>query len=232
MDGQAGAGAGQELSQMKTVRDVMTTNVVAVREDTGYKDIVALLRRHRVSAFPVLDSQDRVVGVVSEADLLVKAAAPALPPGPIRLAWRLEERSKATGATAADLMSAPPVTIGPAAAVREAAQLMQSRRVKRLPVTGDDGRLAGIISRTDVLSVFERPDEQIRDELVKSVIAGELALDPGAFGVTVKSGIVTITGSVGRRAVALSLLGAARYIEGVVAVRDRLAYPAERAEAG
>jgi CBS-domain-containing membrane protein len=223
---------GQELSQMKTVRDVMTTNVVAVREDTGYKEIVALLRRHRVSAFPVVDSQDRVAGVVSEADLLVKAAAPALPQGPIRLAWRLEERSKATGATAADLMTAPPVTIGPAAAVREAAQLMQSRRVKRLPVTGEDGRLAGIISRTDVLSVFERPDEQIRDEVVKSVIAGELALDPAAFGVTVKSGIVTITGSVGRRRVALSLLAAARYIEGAVAVRDRLTYPAEHAEAG
>jgi CBS-domain-containing membrane protein len=118
------------------------------------------------------------------------------------------------------------VTIGPAAAVREAAQLMQSRRVKRLPVTGEDGRLAGIISRTDVLSVFERPDEQIRDELVKSVIAGELALDPAAFGVTVKSGIVTITGSAGRRGVALSLLAAARHIEGVVAVRDRLTYPA------
>lgn len=210
---------------MKTVRDVMTTNVVAVREDTGYKEIVALLRRHRVSAFPVVDSQDRVVGVVSEADLLVKAAAPALPRGPIRLAWRLEERSKATGATAADLMTAPPVTIGPAAAVREAAQLMQSRRVKRLPVTGEDGRLAGIISRTDVLSVFERPDEQIRDELVKSVIAGELALDPAAFGVTVKSGIVTITGSAGRRGAALGLLAAARHIEGVVAVRDRLSYP-------
>ena len=132
-----------------TVGDVMTTNVVAVREDTGYKEIVTLLRLHRVSAFPVLDGLDRVVGVVSEADLLVKQAAPALPPGTIRLAWRLEEQSKAAGATAADLMSAPPVTIGPAAAVTQAAQLMQSRRVKRLPVVGKDGRLTGIISRTE-----------------------------------------------------------------------------------
>ena len=210
-----------------TVGDVMTTNVVAVREDTGYKEIVTLLRLHRVSAFPVLDRMDRVVGVVSEADLLVKQAAPALPPGPIRLAWRLEEQSKAAGVTAADLMSAPPVTIGPAAAVTEAAQLMQSRRVKRLPVVGKGGRLAGIISRTDVLSVFERPDGQIRDEVIKAVIAREFGLDPDSFDVTVRSGIVTISGLLNERAAALNLLGAARYIEGVVAVRDRLRYPAE-----
>jgi CBS domain-containing protein len=211
-----------------TVRDVMTTNVVAVREGTGYKEIVTLLRRHRVSAFPVLDSQDRVVGVVSEADLLVKPAAPALPQGPIRLAWRLAERSKATGVTAAELMSTPVVTVGPAASVTQAAQLMQSRRVKRLPVVGQDGRLAGIISRTDVLSVFERPDEQIRDEVIKAVVAGEPGLDPDSLTVTVKSGIVTIAGLVAERAAALDLLGAARYIDGVVAVRDRLSYPAGR----
>jgi CBS-domain-containing membrane protein len=211
-----------------TVGDVMTTNVVAVREGTGYKEIVTLLREHRVSAFPVVDREDRVVGVVSEADLLVKPAAPAFPHGEIRLAWRLEERSKAAGVTAADLMSTPPITIGPAAAVREAARLMQSRQVKRLPVIGEDGRLAGIISRTDVLSVFERPDEQIRDEVIKSISAGEFGLDPGVPGVAVKSGIVTISGSIDRRATALSLLSVVRYVDGVVAVRDRLRYPAER----
>jgi CBS-domain-containing membrane protein len=211
-----------------TVGDVMTTNVVAVREGTGYKEIVTLLREHRVSAFPVVDQEDRVVGVVSEADLLVKPAAPAFPQGQIRLAWRLEERSKATGVTAADLMSTPPITIGPAAAVREAARLMQSRQVKRLPVVGKDGRLVGIISRTDVLGVFERPDEQIRDEVIRSISAGELGLDSDLLDVAVKSGIVTISGPVDRRATALSLLGAARYVDGVVAVRDRLSYPAER----
>jgi len=211
-----------------TVGDVMTTNVVAVREGTGYKEIVTLLREHRVSAFPVVDQEDRVVGVVSEADLLVKPAAPAFPQGQIRLAWRLEERSKATGVTAADLMSTPPITIGLAAAVREAARLMQSRQVKRLPVVGKDGRLVGIISRTDVLGVFERPDAQIRDEVVKSISAGELGLDPDLLDVAVKSGIVTISGPVDRRATALNLLGAARYVDGVVAVRDRLSYPAER----
>lgn len=211
---------------MKTVRDVMTANVVTVQEGTGFKEIVALMRRHRVSAFPVLDRADRVVGVVSEADLLVKEAAPAMPRGAVRLAWRLRERSKATGVTAADLMTTPPVTISPGAAVSEAARLMHSRQVKRLPVVAENGRVVGIISRTDALSVFERPDEQIRDEVLNAVIAGEFGLDPHLFEVSVTSGIVTISGPLNRRGAALGLLGAAGCVEGVVAVRDRLSYPA------
>jgi CBS domain-containing protein len=157
-----------------TARDVMTTNVVAVREGTGYKEIVTLLRRHRVSAFPVLDAQDRVVGVVS--GLIFWSSRPHPRSRKDRSGWRgaLAERSKATGVTAAELMSTPVVTVSPAASVTQAAQLMQSRRVKRLPVVGQDGRLAGIISRTDVLSVFERPDEQIRDEALGQSILGRL----------------------------------------------------------
>jgi CBS domain-containing protein len=214
-----------------TVGDVMTTNVVTVREDTEYKEIVVLLRRHRVSAFPVLDPAGRVVGVVSEADLLLKEAAPALPTGAVRLAWRLRERTKASGVTAADLMTAPAVTIGPDAAVMDAARLMRSRRVKRLPVVSENARiLLGIISRVDVLSVFERSDEHIRNEIIKTVIAGHFALDPELFDITVNSGIATIAGPVGSRATALNLLGAAWEVEGVVAVRDRLTYPAEDAE--
>jgi CBS domain-containing protein len=210
-----------------TVSDVMTTDVVAVREGTGYKEIAALLRRHRVSAFPVLDQAGQVVGVVSEADLLVKEAAPALPRGAIRLAWRLRERSKATGVTAADLLTAPPVIIGPDATVAEAARLMLSRRVKRLPVVGKSGRLVGIISRTDVLRVFERPDEQIRADVTRAAGAAGVTLDPGSLVVTVNSGVVTVAGPVPGRAAALNLLRAARDVEGVVAVRDRLGYPAE-----
>jgi hypothetical protein len=94
-------------------------------------------------------------------------------------------------------------------------------------VVDDHGRLCGIVSRTDVLSVFERPDSEIRDEVVKGVITREFRLDPELLVVTVRSGVVTITGSVDRRADALGLLGAIRHMEGVVAVRDRLSYPHE-----
>lgn len=209
-----------------TVRDVMTARVVWVPESAGYKDIVTLLRRHRISAVPVLDRAGRVTGVVSEADLLMKQTAPALPEGAVRLAWRLTERSKASAAAAAELMTSPAVTVAADTEVGSAARLMQNHRVKRLPVVDADGRLAGIVSRTDVLSVYERPDEQIRDEITTGVIARRFRLDPLRFEVTVKSGIVTISGQAENHAVALTLLGAVRHTEGVVAVRDRLSYPA------
>jgi CBS domain-containing protein len=207
------------------VQDVMTTRVISVTEATGYKDVVTLLRRHRVSAVPVLDAGGRVIGVVSEADLLMKQTAPALPVGAVRLAWRLRERSKASACTAAELMTSPAVTVRADADVARAARLMRDRNVRRLPVTGADGRLVGIVSRTDVLSVYERPDEQIRDEITTGVIAGRFLLDPLDFEVTVTSGIVTIAGPVESSAVALSLLAAIRTAEGAVAARDRLTYP-------
>jgi CBS domain-containing protein len=208
-----------------TVADVMTTRVTSVTESTGYKDIVGLLRRHRVSAVPVLDVAGRVIGVVSEADLLTKQTAPALPVGAVRLAWRLRERSKASAVTAAELMTSPAVTIRADADVAKAARLMRDRNVRRLPVTGTDGRLVGIVCRSDVLRVYERPDVQIRDEIATGVIAGRFLLDPLDFDVRVESGIVTIAGSAESSAVALTLIAAIRNVEGTVAVRDRLSYP-------
>jgi CBS domain-containing protein len=208
-----------------TVQDVMTARVVSVPGSAGYKDIVALLRQHRVSAVPVIDQDGRVTGVVSEADLLVKQTAPALPVGAVRMAWRLRERSKASAATAAELMSSPAVTVTPDVDVARAARLMRDHGVKRLPVVDGDGHLAGIVSRMDVLSVYERPDAQIRGDVATAVIAGRFRLDPADFEVAVRSGIVTLTGQAESRAVALGLLGAARDVEGVVAVRDRLSYP-------
>ena len=217
--------ARQGTTVATTVADVMTTRVIFVTESTGYKDIVGLLGRHRVSAVPVLDVAGRVVGVVSEADLLMKQAAPALPVGAVRLAWRLRERSKASAVTAAELMTSPAVTVRADADVAKAARLMRDRNVRRLPVTDADGRLVGIVCRSDVLRVYERPDEQIRDEITIGVIAGRFLLDPLDFDVSVESGIVTITGCAESSAAALTLIAAIRNVEGTVAVRDRLSYP-------
>jgi CBS domain-containing protein len=208
-----------------TVADVMTSRVISVPESAGYKEIVTLLHRYRVSAVPVLGPAGQVTGVVSEADLLIKQAAPALPTGSVRLAWRLKEQSKAAAVTAAELMTSPPVTIAAGADVARAARLMQDRHVKRLPVVDGSGHLVGIVSRVDVLSVYERPDAQVRDEVTTGVLAGRFGLNPRAFEVVVKSGIVTMTGQASSRTAALGLLGAVRSVEGVVAVRDRLSYP-------
>jgi CBS-domain-containing membrane protein len=203
----------------------MTTRVISVPESAGYKQIVALLRRYRVSAVPVLDPHGRVTGVVSEADLLMKQTAPALPVGLIRLAWRLTERSKATAATAAELMTSPAVTITDDVEVAKAARLMQDRHIKRLPVVDGDGHLTGIVSRVDLLSVYERPDDRIREQIINGVIVGRFQLSPLSFEVTVKSGVVTITGPMESYASALYLLAAIHSLEGVVAVHDRLSHP-------
>lgn len=209
-----------------TVRDVMSSRVIALRKTAEFKEIVWALRHYRVSACPVIDDSDRLIGVVSEADLLSKATDPELPAGLVRLNWRLAEHTKATATTAEELMTSPAIAIGPGAPIAEAARLMQDKQVKRLPVVGQDAKLVGIVTRSDILSVYQRPDGDIWDEVVKVVLDEEFALDADAFEVTVRSGIVTISGQVGRRETALSLLGRVRHAEGVVAVRDRLSYPA------
>jgi CBS domain-containing protein len=210
-----------------TVSDVMTRRVIALRDDAPYKDIVTALRHYRVSSCPVVDEAGRVIGVVSEADLLCKQTDPEMPTGLIRLNWRLHEQTKATALTAAELMTAPAIAIDPSASIRAAARTMQDRQVKRLPVTNKDGYLVGIVTRSDVLSIFERPDADIRDHVVKVILDEEFGLDPDGFEVTVNSGIVTISGELDRRDTALRLLATIRHADAVVGVRDRLSYPDE-----
>jgi CBS-domain-containing membrane protein len=202
----------------------MSTHVVAVRKNASFKEIAAMLRAQRVSGFPVVDDDDKLIGVVSEADLLTKEAWGASPrmSGEI-LAHR--EQAKADGITAVDLMTKPPVTIGPDEPVTRAARLMYVRRVKRLPVITEDGQLIGIVARSDVLSVFSRPDEEIRREITDGVILDGVRTDPARFTVTVKDGIATIEGTPETPATGRDLIDTARRVEGVVAIRDRLTYP-------
>jgi CBS domain-containing protein len=208
-----------------TVKDVMSTHVVAVRKFASYKEIAARLHELRVSAFPVIDDDNKVIGVVSEADLLTKEALEGDVPSALRSMVHQNERSKVTAVTAADLMTRPPVTIGPDEPVTHAARLMYSQRVKRLPVTTEDGTLIGIVTRSDVLSVYDRPDAEIRREITEDLILGKFLCDPARFTVTVKDGIVTIQGAPETAPVGRDIVHAARHAEGVVAVRDRLSYP-------
>jgi len=204
-----------------TVKDVMTTRVVSVRKDASFKDMAAMLRRTRISAFPVIDDTGRVIGVVSEADMLVKEAIQADGSSVLAALRHFREDDKAAGVTAGELMSSPAVTIGPDAPVEEAARLMYDRRLKRLPVVNASGRLLGIISRVDVLSVFGRPDEDIRDEIVHRVLPSAVACKPGDFDVAVSDGVVTISGAPQEERATRAILDAVRHVQGVVAVRDR-----------
>jgi CBS domain-containing protein len=209
-----------------TVRDIMTTNVVTVHANASFKDIAMRLRENLVSAFPVLGDDGTVIGVVSEADLLLKEAFEEAAPGdgePGILRGLAKEKARA--GTAADLMSRPAVTVAPEDSVEHAARLMYARGVKRLPVTDAAGHLVGIVSRADVLSVFGRPDEEIRGQIVDELICGEFGADPGRFSVRVKDGVVTMTGRPGSVSLGRDLLTRARHVQGVVAVRDRFTYP-------
>jgi CBS domain-containing protein len=208
------------------VRDVMTAPVLTVRPDTPDRELAATFRRYRVSGLPVTDDDGRVIGVVSKTDLLALAAGDGDPGS--RGWWPAPGHRAAGQATAGDLMTHPAVTVNPGDLVQAAARLMQARGLQRLPVVGGDGRLVGIISRSDVLSVFRRSDEEIRREVTEDVIADGFFTDPGRFTVTVHHGIVTLEGAPGSVVLGASIVGQVEHLEGVVAVRDRFTYPESR----
>ncbi len=209
------------------VKDVMTGEVVAVRRDASFKEMAARLRQYRVSAFPVIDENRRVIGVVSEADLLAKEAMADEHAIPAAVTGILHHKAhqKAEGLTAGDLMTHPAVTVRPEDSVEHAAQLMYRPQVKRLPVVDAGGYLVGIVSRADLLTVFDRTDEEIHAEVVNDVILREFLVDPAQFTVAVADGIVTIKGAPETAELGHQLVNRIRQVQGVVAVRDELAYP-------
>lgn len=208
------------------VRDVMTRSVVSVGEDTPFKEIVDVLATHRISAVPVVDGTRQVIGIVSESDLLAKVVADGgrARPIPDRHSSRRGARRKAQAETARELMSSPVVTVREDVSVVHAARKAAVEHVRRLPVVAADGVLVGIATRSDLLRVFLRGDEEIRTHLLEQVLAHQLLLDVSAIEVTVRAGVVTLTGQVERRIVIAPLLDAVRATAGVVAVRDQLTY--------
>jgi CBS domain-containing protein len=213
------------------VKDVMTAEVVAVHKDASFKEMASLLRQYRVSAFPVIDQNRKVIGVVSEADLLAKQALAAEHgmSAAVTEIFHHKDYKKSEGLTAGDLMTHMPVTVRPDDTVEQAARLMYALQVKRLPVVDAGGYLVGIVSRADLLAVFDRTDEEIRAEIVDDVILREFLIDPAVFMITVTDGVVTIQGNPDTTDLGHNLVTRIRHVQGVVAVRDKLAYPpAER----
>ncbi|MFD7611644.1 CBS domain-containing protein [Streptomyces sp. NPDC059828] len=197
------------------VGDVMTRTAVAVGRHASYKEIVALMQQWKVSALPVLEGDGRVIGVVSEADLLPKEERrlddPDLTTG------SRAHTLKARGVEADELMSSPAITVHADATLAEAARIMARRLVKRLPVVDGVGILEGVVSRSDLLKVFLRTDEDISEEIRRLVFADL----PGACGVdaSVDDGVVTLRGVLPDRALVPLLARAVRAVEGVVDVR-------------
>ncbi|MDT0469698.1 MULTISPECIES: CBS domain-containing protein [Streptomyces] len=209
----------------RTVGELMTREVVRARRDMPFKEIVKLLAENDVTAVPVVDELDRPVGVVSEADLLRKCADQADPfgrtPIPHLEAW---ERAKTEGARAEELMSAPAVCAHPEWSVVEAARLMEVHKVKRLPVVDETDRLQGIVSRGDLLRVFLRRDDAIRDEITRYVLQQTLGFAPAEVTVEVREGRVTLGGSVEFESLIPVIERLCRSVDGVVSVSEHIAY--------
>jgi CBS domain-containing protein len=203
------------------VKDVMTTEVVSVTKNAGYRHIAELLTEHHLTALPVVKPDGQVAGVVSEADLIRKQERHEHPERKPGWGLRPTARAKAAARTAAELMTAPAITISPDALLGTAARLMGARHIKRLPVIDADGTMVGIISRTDLVKVFVRPDAEIAAE-ARDVLTRILLADPAAVHVTAHDGVITLTGRLGSE---LEIAAAVRLIEaidGVVSVTSTL----------
>lgn len=208
------------------VADVMTVDVVTVAADTPYRDIVDTLTGRRVSAAPVVDEQGRVVGVVSEADLLHKIELVGEERERRIFAGRRQRQAqaKAHGTLARDLMSAPAITIDPETSLTAAARRLDEAGVKRLPVTDEQGRLVGIVTRGDLLHVYLRDDHAIAHDVADEVLRRTLWVEPGKVAVKVRDGVVTLTGRTDRYSTARLAVKLTQAVPGVVEVVDRMGF--------
>ncbi|MFE7705559.1 CBS domain-containing protein [Streptomyces sp. NPDC057486] len=186
----------------RTVGEVMTGEVVCASRQTPLDDVVRLLDRHRIRALPVVDHDDKVVGVVSGADLA----------------------HGCVGTTAGELMTTPAVTIHPEQRVSDAARLMERQNVDRLPVVDEEDRLIGIATRRDLLRVFLRTDEEIRQQVVEKVLVSALGVPPSAVAVSVRDGMVVLEGRLHHRSDVPLAVRSTWRLEGVVGVVSRLGF--------
>lgn len=209
----------------RIVRAVMTAEVITVTEETPFKDLAGIMAEHRISALPVLDARGRLAGVVSELDLLRKEEYQQDPgAGPVPRAGRRAHRALAAGLTAGDVMTAPAVTVTPDASVVKAARALDRHHVRHLVVTNGEGWVAGIVTPRDLLKVYLRSDDEIRDEIVSDVITDYLGTNPVLVKVAVADGVVTLGGEVEKKSMIRLAVAMARSVDGVVDVADRLGY--------
>jgi CBS domain-containing protein len=214
------------ITRHRTVADVMTSRVHVASPLTPFKLLVRLIEENKVSAIPIVDQHGIPVGVVSESDLLLKERRHELESERdlLHLRRRRDERAKADGFVASDLMTSPPVTIGAETEISQAARLMQQRNIRRLIVVDQRGRIAGIVSRSDLLQIFLRSDEELRDEIVDQVVPAVLMTLDKPLGVDVRYNVVTLTGMVDRKSDADILARLVGKLDGVVGVVDQMTY--------
>ncbi|MCF3131845.1 CBS domain-containing protein [Streptomyces olivochromogenes] len=212
------------------INALMVEDVVTAVHGTPFKEVVRLLGEHRVSGLPVIDDDRKVIGVISETDLMLHQTRPPEAHGSFAtMARRLnravrERAAKSRARTAGGVMSTPAVTVRADATVTEAARLMAEHRIERLPVVDEDHRLVGIVTRHDLLQVFLRGDEDIQRDVQREVFVNTLWIAPHTVEATVENGVVTLTGQLERRSDTAVAVGMTRRLDGVVDVVDHLSY--------
>jgi CBS domain-containing protein len=212
-----------------TVGEVMTTQVISVREETPFKELIRLMKDHDLSGLPVLDSSGHLSGIVTEADLLdvvgEKSGVKKRHTQFGRLLDRLvtpgrdETIDKSTGQMSArSLMTAELITSTPDTPVREAARLIVDSGVKRLPVIDEENRVVGIVSRQDLLRPYLQNDDKIRQEVVENIAKRLLWIDPSTIKVAVDQGVVKLHGVVAKQSQKEILIELTSRVDGVVQV--------------
>jgi CBS domain-containing protein len=215
----------------------MTTELMTVGPEAGLKAAARLMIDHGISGLPVVDDDGTLVGIITEADFLIREARRTH-----RRYRRLleaifgEREPQPAGDTVGDAMTRHPIVVDPDTRVAEAAREMADRGIKRVPVVDGAGKLVGIVSRADIMRLFTRPDAAIGEQIRQDVAGRVLMIDPDRLSVDVAEGVVTLGGSVPTRTDARLLEELTSRIEGVVRVESRVTYdvddglPPEQAE--
>jgi CBS domain-containing protein len=209
------------------VKDVMESKVTTVAPDTSLRDVAALLAERGISGVPVVENGGGVVGVVSEADILMKERTPETrrggllgrilePPDP-------EADAKLVARTASEAMTSPAVTVESKESIPRAAALMVERGINRLPVV-EGGALVGIVTRADLVRAFTRDDAAIAGEIRNDVILRQFWVDPETVTVNVENGEVTLRGELERRSIAELLASFVERVPGVISVDSHLSW--------
>ena len=206
------------------VVELMHRRVATAVPDTPFKELAGIMITRDIDALPVIDPVGRPVGMVTEADVLTKLEfrggtdyPPLLASGRCRNRWR-----KSAGLTAAELMTAPAVTVGEGEPLHIAVRVLATHRLRQVCVVSDQGQLVGVLARQDVLRVFLRGDGVIRAEVEHELL--ELAGGSDQVSVEVTDGVVTLSGTLSLRSAAEHAGRIIHHVPGVIGVRNNLRY--------
>jgi CBS domain-containing protein len=213
------------------VMELMSEDVVAVRPETSLKEVATILAERRISGVPVTDDRGDVIGVVSEADILVKERGPRFQQRRV-LGWLLAggiaDDERLTAVTAGEAMTTPAIVIGATGHVSHAARLMTDHGIKRLPVTNWAGKLVGVITRSDLVRAFARSDAEIEQDVHEDMRRILWLDEPEAVEVRVEGGAVTLTGEVDRKFDADFLTRLVARVPGVVSVESTVSWRSDK----